>query len=305
MQLKSFKTPVYIHFGMNPFLERYKQLGEEFDPKAITVKPTLRVNTLKIPDKELMERLNAHLEKIPFLTHGYHFTSPFSVGAMPEHFLGLIYIQEAASQLPAEILGQKPGELVLDMCAAPGSKTTQMAAMMQNKGTLIALDANNPRLPSLKNNLERCGVSNCIVYKKDATYAEDLGMKFDRILLDAPCSGNFAIEKDWFEKRDLPGIDELAKAQQKMLESAVAVLKKGGTLVYSTCSLEPEENELNINWLLGKYDGVFLEKIDSIGDPGLTEVFGKRLRKEISCCKRLWPHKTGTQGFFVAKLKKA
>jgi tRNA (cytosine40_48-C5)-methyltransferase len=290
---------------MNPFLERYTQLGESFEPKSISIKQALRVNTLKIADKELIARLNARLEKITYLEHGYTFESDFTVGAMPEHFLGMIYIQEGASQISAEILDPKPGELVLDMCAAPGSKTTQMAAMMGNKGEIIALDANNPRLPSIKNNLERCGVRNCLLYKKDAVYVEDLRLEFDKILLDAPCSGNFALEKDWFEKRDIAGINENAKMQLRLLESAIAVLKKGGTLVYSTCSLEPEENEMNINWLLNKYSNIKLEKIEKkIGDPGMTDVFGQKLREEIKLCRRLWPHKTGTQGFFLAKLSK-
>jgi NOL1/NOP2/sun family putative RNA methylase len=290
---------------MNEFLERYSRLGEEFEPKNISIRDTLRVNTLKITDSELIKRLNANLEKIPFLTQGYYYSSQFTVGAMPEHFLGLIYIQEAASQIPAEVLDPKPGETVLDMAASPGSKTTQMAAIMKNKGTLIALDVNNPRLPSLKNNLERCGVKNCIVYKKDAMYSEDLNLQFDKILLDAPCSGNFTIEEKWFEKRNLEEIKEQAKTQRKLLESAIAVLKKGGTLVYSTCSLEPEENEENVDWLLEKYPEIKLEKIDlPIGDPGITQPFGKRLKEEIKLCKRFWPHKTGMQGFFIAKIRK-
>jgi tRNA (cytosine40_48-C5)-methyltransferase len=290
---------------MNEFLDRYSELGEEFDPGEIELRQALRVNTLKIEDKELRKRLNANLEKIPYLDHGYWFESDFTVGAMPEHFLGYIYIQEAASQLPAEILNPKPGETVLDMCACPGSKTTQIAAMMNNEGIIIALDSNNARLPSLKNNLERCGVSNCAVYKKDAVYAEDMKVSFDKILLDAPCAGNFTQEKDWFEKRSVQEIKEIVKIQRKLLETALSILKKGGTLVYSTCSLEPEENELNINWLLGKYDNIKLEKIDKhIGGPGLTNVFGEKLNPELTKCIRLWPHKSSTQGFFVAKIIK-
>ncbi|MBN1792150.1 RsmB/NOP family class I SAM-dependent RNA methyltransferase [Candidatus Woesearchaeota archaeon] len=294
---------------MNQFLERYEKLGEMFDPKSIVVPHALRVNTLKIDDSSLKKRLNAELEKIPFLSHGYYFKSSFTVGAMPEHFLGLIYIQEAASQLPAEVLDPRPGELVLDMAAAPGSKTTQMAAMMENKGVLVALDASNPRLPALKNNLERCGVSNCLVYKKDAAFAEDftdeLGREFDKVLLDAPCSGNFATDKDWFAKRKVSDLKEMVKVQRKLIDAGLAVLKKGGVMVYSTCSLEPEENEENIDWLLSSYEDVELEKIGvHVGEPGLTGVFGRKLNPNVALCKRLWPHKTGTQGFFIAKIRK-
>jgi len=290
---------------MSIFLERYKQLGEEFNPDEIKSEPSLRINTLKIKDAELISRINATLTKIPFLQHGYHYESEFAVGAMPEYLQGYYYLQEAASQLPAEILEPKPGQMVLDMCAAPGSKTTQIAMMMKNKGTIIALDANNPRLPSLQNNLERCGATNAIIYKKDARYAEDLKLKFDKILLDAPCSGNFAIEKNWLEERSLDDLKILSKAQRQLVETAINILKPGGALVYSTCSLEPEEDELVINWLLEKYPGIELEEIkNDVGDKGLTDVFGQKLSPDIAKCKRLWPHKTGTQGFFIAKIRK-
>jgi len=195
---------------------------------------------------------------------------------------------------------------VLDMCAAPGSKTTQLAMMMNNKGKIIALELNNPRLPSLQNNLERCGVTNTIVYKKDARYADDLNLQFGKILLDAPCSGNFANDESWLEERKLEDLKQMSKTQRQLLESALNVLKPNGVLVYSTCSLEPEENELNIDWLLKAHKNVSLEKINlEIGDPGLTNAFGKELNKEISKCKRLWPYKTGTQGFFLARIRKA
>ena len=169
----------------------------------------------------------------------------------------------------------------------------------------LALDANNPRLASLQNNLERCGVTNTLVYKKDARFAEDLDLKFDKILLDAPCSGNFALEQNWFSERELEDSKLMSKSQKQLLDTAINILKLGGVVVYSTCSLEPEENELVINWLLENRDDVELEEIDkNIGDNGLTSVFGKKLNSQITKCKRLWPHKTGTQGFFLAKIRK-
>jgi NOL1/NOP2/sun family putative RNA methylase len=291
---------------MNDFIERYKQLGEEFNLEEINLKPALRINTLKIKDAELIRRINAKLTKIAFLKHGYYYESDYAVGAMPEYLQGYYYLQETASQLPAEVLDPEEDDLVLDMCAAPGSKTTQLAMMMNNKGKIIALELNNPRLPSLQNNLERCGVTNTIVYKKDARYADDLNLQFGKILLDAPCSGNFANDESWLEERKLEDLKQMSKTQRQLLESALNVLKPNGVLVYSTCSLEPEENELNIDWLLKAHKNVSLEKINlEIGDPGLTNAFGKELNKEISKCKRLWPYKTGTQGFFLARIRKA
>jgi NOL1/NOP2/sun family putative RNA methylase len=292
-------------FAMNSFLERYKELGEDFNPAEIKVKSSLRINTLKIKPAELIKRINARLTKISFLQNGYYHESIYAVGAMPEYLQGYYYLQEAASQLPAEVLAPEENDLVLDMCAAPGSKTTQLAMLMNNKGRIIALELNNPRLPSLQNNLERCGVTNVIVYKKDARYADDLKLVFDKILLDAPCSGNFANDEKWLEERKVENLKLISKTQKQLLEAAINVLKPNGVLVYSTCSLEPEENELVINWLLEKNSNIKLEEIDkNIGDHGLTNVFGRELNPEIAKCKRLWPHKTGTQGFFIAKIRK-
>jgi len=290
---------------MNDFMERYKQLGEEFNPEDVKLRPALRINTLKIKDAELIKRINAKLTRISFLKHGYYYQSLYSVGAMPEYLQGYYYLQEAASQTPAEALLPEENDIVLDMCAAPGSKTTQLAMMMNNTGRIIALELNNPRLPSLQNNLERCGVTNTIVYKKDARYADDLKLLFDKILLDAPCSGNFANDANWYEERRVEDLKQISKTQRQLLESALNILKPGGVMVYSTCSLEPEEDELNIDWLLKNHDNIILEPINlGIGDRGLTNVFGQELNAEISKCRRLWPHRTGTQGFFIAKIRK-
>lgn len=284
---------------MNFFLKRYKELGQEIDPSKIEIKQSIRVNTLKISEKELVARLKANkvkLTRIPFLDHGYFVESEFSLGSSPEYLQGYYFIQEAASQIPVKVLDPKQEELVLDMAAAPGAKTTQIVQQMQNKGKIVALDIEFKRLHALKNNLERMGAKNCIAYQKDAKYAADLGVNFDKVLLDAPCSGNFAADKDWLVKRTIEGVKNKAKEQKKLIEAAINVLKKSGILVYSTCSLEPEENEEVVEFALDNFD-IELEKIDiGIGNPGLTE--------RTKLCRRLWPNKTGTQGFFVAKLRK-
>lgn len=293
---------------MSIFLKRYKELGADFNPEDITLRKSLRVNPLKKGEEEIVSRLKkalVKLEKIPFLEFGYYYEANFSLGATPEYLLGYYYLQEAASQIPPIVLEPKAGDIVLDMCAAPGSKTTQLAAKMKNKGAIIALDYNALRLNSLRNNVERLGIKNVMIYKKDARFVSDFKLEFDKILLDAPCSGNFANEEKWFEMKNIEGIKERARLQKELLKAAVKVLKKGGTLVYSTCTLEPEENEKNIHWLLNKYDNLELEEIKlDIGDQGLTNVFGEELNPELNKCRRLWPHKTGTQGFFVAKIKK-
>jgi len=290
------------------FLRRYEELGECFDPDEISIRPSLRINTLKSDNRILnrLEKKDVTLEKVPFLPQTYYYEAEFSLGATSEYLLGLYYLQEVASHLPCIALNPRPGDHVLDMAAAPGSKTTQMAAMMKDEGVIVALDSNVKRLASLRNNIERLGISNTVLYKKDARFAFDLGFTFDKILLDAPCSGNFCVEKDYFTTKTLPGIRDRSKLQKELLKTARKVLKTGGTLVYSTCSLEPEEDELVIDWFLKKYEDMNLVNAElPIGDEGLTEVFGEKLQTSLKHAVRLWPHKTSTQGFFVAKMVKS
>jgi NOL1/NOP2/sun family putative RNA methylase len=289
------------------FLDRYAKLGERV-PTSVSIKTSLRVNTLRISEDILIpriEKLGMKLSKVSWLRNGYVVeSSKFSPGASTESLLGYYYVQEAAAQVPVEVLAPKPGESVLDCCAAPGGKLTQIAQWMQNKGVLIALEKKPHRLLSLRNNLERCGVANAIVYNVDAGKAANIGLKFDKVLLDAPCSGNFVGDKGWFSKRTIEDIQRSAQFQRNLLKAAVAALKPNGTLVYSTCTLEPEENELNMQWLIDN-ERVALEPVQCpVGDPGLTNVFGKKLDKSIANCRRFWPHKTNTEGFFVAKVRK-
>ncbi|MFH1174764.1 MAG: RsmB/NOP family class I SAM-dependent RNA methyltransferase [archaeon] len=288
------------------FLRRYAALGETFS-LPIILHPSLRVNTLKTSPAALQKRLakeSVILKKIPFLTNGYYYTAPFSLGATTEYLLGHYYLQEAAAQLPAELLNPSPTDYVLDMAASPGGKTTQLAQRMRNEGIIIALDTG--RLDALRNNLERLSVKNVLVYRKDARFAKDLGMQFDKILLDAPCSGNFCTHPNYFKEKTLPGIQERSRLQKELLKAAHTVLKARGILVYSTCSLEPEENELVIDWFLNKYQDMTLEETTSkIGDPGFTTVFGTALNPALAKTRRFWPHKHGTEGFFIAKLIKA
>lgn len=265
----------------------------------VKVKPALRLSPLKTEEKEIVSRLKENgvrLEKIPYLKHGYFYTSKFALSSTSEHLLGHLYLQDAASQVPAEVLNPQSEKTVLDMAAAPGGKTTQLSALMKNKGVIVALDVKQKRIISLKNNIERMGCENIIIYNKDASFASDLGMEFDKVLLDAPCSGNFCIEKDWFGKRQISDFNDKATLQKKLLKQAVKVTKKGGIIIYSTCSLEIEENEEVIEWALDNLN-VKLENINvPIGEPGLTSSTKK--------CLRFWPNKTNTQGFFIAKLKK-
>jgi NOL1/NOP2/sun family putative RNA methylase len=290
-------------FDKEFFIRRYEQLGwtyREFKPKQ-----SIRINTTNTRKEILVKRLESlgvALEKISFLENGYWIIkSKFSLGATAEYLLGLYSIQEAAAQVPATLFTELENKTVLDACAAPGGKTVQLADLMQNTGAITALDTRRQRLFALSNQLERCRVKNTIVYQMDAKKASLLGIKFDRILLDVPCSGNYATDKGWFNRRTLKDVERNAEVQRQILAESVKVMRDNGEIVYSTCSLEPEENELNIDWTI-KTLNLEVEEINCHGEKALTNVFGRQLDRSIVNCRRIWPEPT--QGFFVCKLKK-
>jgi NOL1/NOP2/sun family putative RNA methylase len=289
--------------GKQFFINRYARLGWKF--KETKLRQSIRINQTNAKGKNLPERLRSSgvdLEKVPFLPAGYWITkSKFSVGATAEYLLGMYSIQEAAAQIPATLFTALKGKTVLDACAAPGGKTVQLADLMANSGTITALDINKKRLAAMANHLERCHISNTIVCNLDARQAAKLNRTFDRILLDVPCSGNFASDKEWFNRRTLADVERNAQVQKEILAEAVKCLASDGEIVYSTCSLEPEEDELNMDWAL-KNLGLQIQEVDCPGENGLTEVFGRKLDPSVAHCKRIWPGET--QGFFVCKLKK-
>ena len=287
--------------------------GYEFETRQV-----IRINTLKANEEDVVKRLkekDVNLIKVNGLNHAYYADSEFSLSSMPEYLFGYFYIQEIASQYVPIVLNPNSTDIVLDMCASPGSKTTQMAQMMGNKGNIIALDV-GVRINKLKYNIERMGIENTIVIKSDARFfeaklkgnsnnANENKLLFDKILLDAPCSGNYVIEKDWFKKRTIEDVKGCSLDQRELIRNAIKNLKDDGILVYSTCSLEHEENEFVIDWAINKFGLKVIETGLKIGENGLTQVSGKVLDNSISKCKRFWPSKTGTQGFFVAKLQRS
>jgi NOL1/NOP2/sun family putative RNA methylase len=289
--------------GKEFFVNRYRQLGWQF--RNVKARQAIRINQTNVKEKSLPERLHKlglELEKVPFLQEGYWVgKSRVSAGATAEYLLGFYSIQEAAAQLPATLFSDLKGKTVLDAAAAPGGKTVQLADLMNNRGAIVALDVNKTRLTALTNHLERCHVRCVAVYNLDARLAGGLGLQFDRVLLDVPCSGNFASDPKWFSRRTLQDVERNAKVQREILTEATKLLLPDGEIVYSTCSLEPEEDELNINWAI-KNLGLRTQPIDCIGEKGLTSVFGQRLDASVANCRRIWPNET--QGFFVCKLKK-
>lgn len=289
--------------GREFFVRRYEQMG--WKHREVKLEQSIRINTANAQQAEVVERLESRgveLEKIPFLEDGYWVRkSRFSVGAASEYLLGLYSIQEAAAQIPATLFSQLEGKMVLDACAAPGGKTVQLADSMQNTGAIIALDIKKHRLIALANQLERCHVENTIVYQSDARQTSRLNMKFDRILLDVPCSGNYVSNEDWFDRRTIQDVERNALLQRQILSESVKTLKDHGEIVYATCSLEPEENELNIDWAI-KTLNLKAASINCHGEKALTSIFGRHLDSIVENCRRIWPSQT--QGFFVCKLKK-
>ncbi len=289
--------------GKEFFTDRYKRLGWQY--QEVTLKQAIRVNNTNAKGKKLLQRLSdlgVHLQKIPFLESGYWvMDSKVSAGATAEYLLGLYSIQEAAAQIPVSVFTHLKGKKVLDVAAAPGGKTVHLADLMENTGAIVALDVDKWRLNALVNHLERCRVSNALVYMLDARQVSTLNINFDKILVDAPCSGNFAADKNWFSNRTLKDVERNAGLQREILTKAAECLSDDCEMVYSTCSLEPEENELNMDWAV-KNLNLQIEEIYCEGEKGLTNIFGKQLDPSIKHCRRLWPGET--QGFFVCKLKK-
>ena len=225
-----------------------------------------------------------------------------------EHKQGEIYVQEAASMIPPLVLKPKPGEVVLDMCAAPGSKTTQMAAMMENKGLLVANDYKGMRIQSLGINTQKTGCTNVIITLMSGMWFKD--MEFDKILVDAPCSGTGTIRKSlktirmWNPRM----VTKIARQQFRLLENAFKILKPGGELVYSTCSLEPEENEGVVHRLLEEYPKASVMKVKLSGlklGKAVQEYNGEKWNSQVKDTMRIWPQNNDTEGFFVAKISKS
>lgn len=266
------------------------QLGEaEFAAylRAMDERPrrALRVNTLKIAPEDFLALADFPLAPTGMLPESFFFEDDVFIGRHPLNAAGLCYVQEPAAQMPAALTGARPGMAVLDLCAAPGGKTTQLAAMMQNAGLIVANEIVRSRAEALAGNLERLGVKNALVtsMRPDALAAQ-LGACFDVVLVDAPCSGEGMFRKDETAVREWSEEHVLACAarQAQILESAALLLKGGGRLVYSTCTFSREENEGAIESFLSAH-------------PDFTLVESRRL----------YPQNSPGEGQFMAALERA
>ena len=280
---------------------------------------SIRVNTLKISPEELKKKLENKGWKIkqlfkenPEIMIIESELQPGELGRSLEHLLGYYYVQEISSMMPVLVLNPKPNETILDLCASPGSKTTQIAAKMKNTGTLIANDFKLGRIKILSSNLERCGVMNTMITK---SLGESLCKKMknenfqiDKILVDTSCSGEGTIKSTpkTLQMWNIKGIFSFSKIQKNLLEKAVELLKPNGEIVYSTCTHAPEENEEVIDFILKKFDNIKIEKISLPlkTRKGIIKWQEKEYLKDVENSLRIYPQDNDTEGFFIAKLRK-
>lgn len=268
----------------------------------------LRANSLKLSPAKLLEYAPFHLEPIPFCQEGFYYQNSDAPGQHPYHQAGLYYIQEPSAMFVAKTLDPKPGEHVLDLCAAPGGKSTQLAAMMRNTGLLISNEPYPKRARALSENVERMGLRNTVVTNEmPERLAHYFPGYFDKILVDAPCSGEGMFRKDpeamqyWSPEH----VAECAALQAQILEQAYIMLRSEGVLVYSTCTFSPEEDERMIETFLEKHPDLELLPIDkkagvSNGRPEWSE----SKNPDLSRTARLWPHRLLGEGHFAVKIVK-
>jgi len=269
----------------------------------------IRVNTLKTSIdtfKTIAINNQWQLTPVPWCETGFWIEvdeSTVPLGNTAEHMAGLFYIQEASSMMPVSALFHNllPPESILDMAAAPGSKTTQIAALMDGNGILVANEFSASRVKTLHSNIVRCGISNCALTNFDARiFGSWLPETFDAILLDAPCSGEGTIRKDpnALKNWSIESSQEIAKTQRDLIESAFHALKPGGSMVYSTCALSTEENQQVCHHLKNTFgDQVVFESLDS-----LFPEAGKATTQEGFL--HIYPQFYDSEGFFVALIRK-
>ncbi len=264
------------------------QLGDSFDDyiKSLSDTPSfgIRLNTLKTDADEVFGQINTEHSRIPWIEEGYYVTDTSVFTKHPFYYAGLYYIQEPSAMTPVTWLEPGPDDIVLDLCAAPGGKSTQIATKLTGKGYLVTNDPSASRCKALLKNIELAGIGNSVITCASPKELESVYTSFfDKILVDAPCSGEGMFRKDRavLNAYKEHGPSYFAPIQKSVLTSAVSMLKSGGTLVYSTCTFSVMEDEDNVEWLIENYPEMKLEKIT-----------------------KLFPHLITGEGHFVAKFKK-
>ena len=271
----------------------------------------LRINTWKTKPQELLQRMGVDLKQVPWNETGFYLENKKQFSKHPYYQGGLYYIQEASAMLPAKLVNAQPGEKILDMCAAPGGKSTAIGAALKGEGLLISNDISKSRAKALLRNLEGFGIINSIVVSE---YPEKLSRYFpeffDKVLIDAPCSGEgmFHKEPSMTESWLRMGPEEYHKLQMEILTYGAKMVRPGGKLIYSTCTFSPEEDEGSIAWFLQEHPDFHLVEVDDDEDlcgchcidHGHPEWADGN--PELTKTRRLWPHHLEGEGHFAAVL---
>ena len=279
------------------FLKRMEmQLGPEYPEYLASLERPRAVALRFNPQKGKAPELPFATSPVPWEPLGVYYEPTARPGLHPYHDAGVYYLQEASAMAPAVLLNPQPGERILDLCAAPGGKTTQIAGKMGGQGLLVCNEIHPKRAKILSQNVERMAISNALVLNEaPATLAQRFPGFFDRILVDAPCSGEGMFRKeaaavaDWTEEL----VDMCARRQGEILDAAAKMLRPGGRLVYSTCTFAPREDEEAVASFLARHPDFAPEKVDAPWfTPGENGSF------------RLWPHKLLGEGHFAAVLRR-
>ncbi|MBQ6550286.1 MAG: RsmB/NOP family class I SAM-dependent RNA methyltransferase [Lachnospiraceae bacterium] len=269
----------------------------------------LRANTRKITPGELEARLPFTLEKVPWTENGFYYDGSEKPSRHPYYFAGLYYLQEPSAMTPAAVLPVDPGDRVLDLCAAPGGKSTELFTKLQGNGILFSNDISNSRAQALLKNLELFGADRCVIMSEDPVrLSARFPGYFDKILIDAPCSGEGMFRKEpsvvnaWVEH----GNAFYVSLQKKIVAEALKMLAPGGLLLYSTCTFSPEEDENIVLFMKSLCPGLTVME-PSLYAPGFAHgmpEFAESPDPELTRCIRLFPHKIRGEGHFIALLKK-
>ena len=271
----------------------------------------LRWNPLKMNEETFLGKMPFSLDKISWAKEGYYYDPKQQPGKHPFHEAGAYYIQEPSAMAVVEILDPKPGETILDLCGAPGGKTTQIAGRMAGQGLLVSNEIVPGRAAILSQNVERMGIRNAVVLNETPEQlSQHFPCFFDRIVVDAPCSGEGMFHKDpgAVKEWSLQQVQVCAQRQKDILTEAVTMLKPGGILVYSTCTFAPEEDEQIAEWLIGNFPEYEIEDTHALQlglSKGRPEWAMDVTLEYLDKTARIWPHKQHGEGHFIARFKKA